>query len=139
MAEDQSFLGIGWGFPPEFNKLDHTVQMVSKEQDIEESLRILLSTAPGERTMHPNYGCGIHEIVFETMDESMVTYTRELIRKAVLKYEPRITLNSVLVNVESALDGILYIQLNYTIRTTNSRANMVYPFYINEGSNIRLE
>ncbi len=134
---DQGFLGIGWGFPPSFNRHEKSVEMVSEEDDIQEALRILLFTAPGERTFHPAYGCGLKLMVFEQMTESAVTEIKDVIERAVLFFEPRITLNSVDIDAEDIYEGQLKIRLHYTIRTTNSRSNMVFPFYYREGTRLR--
>ncbi len=133
---DKAFLGVGWSFPPEFRRQAGMlgVKTVAEEDDIAESLRILLSTRPGERVMQPSYGCGLHARVFATINESAITAIKDLIERAVLFFEPRITLGHIDVNTEDALDGLLRIQLDYTVRKTNSRANMVYPFYYLEGS-----
>ena len=137
---DKQFLGTGWGFPPVFNKSTNamSVEMVSNEQDINESLRILLGTAPGERLMYPTYGCGIKRMVFEKIDESMITALKDTIARAVLFFEPRITLNSIDVDLSDQFNGCVRFCLNYTVRTTNNRSNIVYPYYINEGSNVHL-
>jgi len=87
--------------------------------------------------MQPGYGCGLHSLVFETINETTITEIRDVIERAVLFYEPRITLEEVVVNTEQALDGCLKIQLIYTVRTTNTRSNFVYPFYYLEGSQVR--
>jgi phage baseplate assembly protein W len=137
---NKAFLGIGWSFPPEFHKHADVlgVKMVAEEEDIGESLRILLSTRPGERLMQPDYGCGLHTMVFETIDESTVTELKDIIERAVLFYEPRITLENIDVDTEDELEGRLKIQLNYTVRTTNTRSNIVYPFYYLEGRQVRV-
>ena len=135
--KDRAFLGTGWAFPPEFTALRREVKLVSEEEDIEQSLRILLSTRPGERVMQPSYGCDLDAMVFETINESTVTRMRAVIDRAVLFFEPRIRLDYVDVDTNAAIEGILYITLQYTIRGTNTRANMVYPFYQDEGTDIR--
>jgi hypothetical protein len=137
---DNSFLGIGWSFPPEFHKHADALElkMVAEEEDIAESLMILLSTRPGERIMQPDYGCELHTMVFETIDESTVTELKDIIERAVLFYEPRITLENIDVNTEDELEGRLKLQLNYTVRKTNTRSNIVYPFYYLEGSQVRV-
>ena len=137
---DKSFLGIGWSFPPEFHKHASAigVKMVAEEEDIGESLRILLSTVPGERVMQPGYGCGLHAMVFETINESTITELKDIIERAVLFFEPRITLESVDIDTDESLEGRLKIQLNYTVRKTNTRSNVVYPFYYLEGSQVRV-
>ena len=110
--------------------------MVSQDEDIRESLEILLSTSPGERVMNPAYGCGLKLMIFENISESTITEITDVIERAILFFEPRITLDSIDVNTEDMYGGLIKIQLNYTIRTTNSRSNMVYPFYFQEGMNI---
>lgn len=136
MAEiDKAFLGVGWSFPPEFHRHAGAlgVKTAAEEADIAESLRILLSTRPGERLMQPSYGCGLQAKMFETINESTVTELRDLIERAVLFFEPRITLERIDVNTEDALQGVLRIQLHYRVRRTNARSNIVYPFYYLEG------
>lgn len=137
---DKQFLGTGWSFPPAFNKSANamSVAMVSNEQDINESLRILLGTTPGERVMYPAYGCGLKKMVYEKSDESMMTALKDTIARAVLFFEPRITLESIDVDLDDSLNGCIRFCLNYTVRSTNNRSNIVYPFYFNEGSNVRL-
>ncbi len=136
---DKAFLGVGWSFPPEFHKQANAigVKMVAEAEDIGESLAILLSTSPGERIMQPAYGCGLRALVFETINESTVTEIKDVIERAVLFFEPRITLDSIDVNTEDTLAGRLLIQLNYTVRKTNTRSNIVYPFYYLEGNRVR--
>lgn len=128
------FLGRGWSFPPRFDPRGKTAVMVSGVPDIDESLRILLSTAPGERVMLPDYGCALRRMVFEEASEQTVTEIKGLIRKAVLFYEPRITLNRIDAQRVDALSGRLDILLDYTVRTTNTRHNLVYPFYLHQAT-----
>lgn len=137
MTTDKTFLGRGWGFPPEFGRRAKSVHMVAAERDIEESLRILLSTAPGERVMQPAYGCGMKRQVFGTINETTLSLIEDSIRRAVLFFEPRITLDDVETDTSRVYDGVLSIKLVYTVRATNSRSNMVYPFYFLEGTDIR--
>lgn len=139
MAKDNAFLGTGWGFPISFNKQPGAiaVNMVSEDQDIKESLHILLNTVPGERVMQPSYGCGIKNRVFDTINESAITEIKDMIQRAVLFFEPRITLNSIVIDAGDIYDGTVKIELNYTIRTTNTRSNVVFPFYFREGTHVR--
>jgi phage baseplate assembly protein W len=132
---DQSFLGTGWSFPPEFDPVARKSRMVSADEDIRESLRILLSTAPGERVMNPSFGCGLKTRVFDTVSASMITEVKDMVERAILFYEPRITLNGIDVVVRDALGGILDIDIRYTVRSTNTRSNMVYPFHYLEATN----
>ena len=140
IERDKQFLGSGWGFPPEFTKLGDCIQtkMSSNEEDIRESLVLLLSTRPGERIMQPAYGCGIHALVYEVLNESTVTEIVDMIERAILFFEPRIKLESIDVEEESEDEGRLLLQLNYFIRTTNTRSNMVYPFYLIEGTRVQV-
>ena len=112
--------------------------MVSEDEDIQEALRILLSTVPGERVMRPTYGCGLKAMVFEAMSDPTLAEIRDVVERAILFFEPRITLERVDLEVVDELGGHVAIHLEYTIRTTNSRANMVYPFYLIEGTNLRV-
>ena len=139
LGVDRNFLGRGWKFPPEFDRHVKDVKMVAEDDDIRESLRILLSTSPGERLMHPTYGCGLKQMVFENVDESVITEIRDKVQRAILFFEPRITVDGIDVAVEDPLSGVLLIQLRYIVRSTNSRSNMVYPFHFLEGTNIGLQ
>ncbi len=136
MSEVKSFLGTGWSFPPDFNKLDNSVQMVSNIDDIEDSIRIILSTTPGERIMQPEFGCDLKRLVFETIDSTLLASLDHLIYHALLNFEPRITfLNTEVLNPDRS-DGRLLIQINFKVITTNSRHNIVFPFYLLEGTNV---
>ncbi len=131
MADDTSFLGRGWGFPPEFDP-QNGVRMVEAEDDIRESLRILLSTQVGERLLAPRYGCDLMKFVFEPLTATMATYIKELVRTAVLYFEPRVIVERINLSVDS-IAGRLDIELEYVIPATNTRYNLVYPFYLEEG------
>ena len=137
MKNRGNFLGVGWKFPPSFEKNSGSVMLVSEEDDIKESLRILLSTKPGERVMNPKFGCDLSSYIFDSIDIALIVSLKRLISKAVLNFEPRITLDEVNVRADKQLDGIVNIELIYTIRKTNTRANMVYPYYIIEGNNVK--
>lgn len=138
MKKDKaSFLGRGWSFPPEFEQAGNQVKLVEKELDIRESLFILLSTSPGERLMHPDYGCGLNHFVFEPTTNRLHRKIKDRIEHAILLYEPRIDL--IYINIEQVPgeEGILYITIDYSIIQTNSRQNMVYPMYLIEGTQIQ--
>lgn len=136
MSSESSFLGKGWGFPPDFDPHSQAVSMVSGAGDIEQSLTILLSTRPNERLMHPTYGCSLHNMVFETAAEANLTRMKDAIRSAVLLFEPRIDLEEVSFDQSEVGQGLLRILLSYRVRETNSRSNLVYPFYLSEGTNV---
>ncbi|MBS1189268.1 MAG: hypothetical protein H6R10_1060 [Rhodocyclaceae bacterium] len=136
MAADTTFLGTGWRFPPTFGYASRGAAMVAEEDDIRESLHILFATTPGERVMQPDYGCDLRSLAFASMDTSTITALRDMIRRAILFFEPRIDLETIDVNEERAFEGVLFLTLVYRVRTTNSRSNMVYPFYFLEGTNL---
>lgn len=134
MSLDKHFLGTGWAFPPAFDARTKGAITVSQEQDVDESLRILLSTVPGERVMQPTYGCGLQRMVFEVVNESTLTELRNIVEKAVLFFEVRVTLDHVEIDTDELFDGVLRLRLDYTIRSSNTRHNMVYPLYLHEGA-----
>jgi len=134
MAADNPFLGRGWGFPPTFSAGGGAVVTVSGVEDIEQSLALLLSTRRGERVMQDTYGCELSEFLFAEISTGLMGQVRDLIGDAILNHEPRILLNGVDVSDERSGDGVLLISIDYTVRATNSRYNMVYPFYLNEAT-----
>ena len=111
--------------------------MVSEDEDIRESLRILLATTPGERIMQPAYGCELKKLVFDNISTSSLTEIKDAVERAVVFFEPRIILNDITVDTEKINDGLIRILVDYTIRVTNTRSNMVYPFYFREGTDVR--
>ncbi|MDE1460672.1 GPW/gp25 family protein [Spartinivicinus poritis] len=136
MPEIDSFLGKGWGFPIKFDHHEGRIitRMVSLEDDIRESLKILFSTRPGERIMHPEFGCGLHNLVFDELSLATRTKIVNLIENAILEFEHRIQLIHVGLQEADLFEGRVDILLEYNIRQTNHRSNMVYPFYFVEGN-----
>lgn len=138
MAKRKSFLGTGWGFPITFSKHPQcAVRMVAEEEDIKESLSILLSTHPGERIMREDYGMSMEDLIFEPVTTNLLTYVEELIRRSILFYEPRINLEKVDILQDELLEGKVKIELQYTVIRTNSRFNFVFPYYQPEATIIR--
>lgn len=131
-----SFLGTGWAFPPTFTRGPQSVVMVRDEEDIRQSLEILLTTSIGERFLRPDYGCDLRRYVFEPLDEGLVAYIRDLVDNAILYHEPRVRLLDLTLTTQ-ADEGTLLIELTYVIRSTNSRKNFVFPFYKDEGTDIK--
>lgn len=131
--EEYTFLGKGWAFPPQFNKLTATVEMLSNEDDIRNSLQVLLSTRVGERIMQPSYGCNMDVLLFEPINESLISYITDLVFTSIYYSEPRVNPEGVVVQAAEE-EGTILITVEYTIRTTNSRHNLVFPFYLNEGT-----
>lgn len=135
MATDSSFLGTGWSFPPEFNRKAGTVTLVSKVEDINQSLSILLSTSLGERVMQPKYGCNLLDFQFEPVNNSLLSYLEDLVENAILIYEPRIVAKNIEITPAESFDlieGRLRISVDYEVSETNSRFNFVYDFYLRE-------
>lgn len=108
--------------------------MLEGEADIESSLQILLTTSVGERIMQPKFGCNMEDLVFETLDTTLKTEMKNRIEVAILFFEPRIDLNSIDLVPGNETEGITLLILDYTVRNTNTRNNLVFPFYINEGT-----
>jgi uncharacterized protein len=103
MAQDQAndFLGRGWSFPPHFNPQLQTVEMTEKNEDIEKSLHILLTTTVGERVMQPRYGCNMEELLFESLDTGTKTIIKDKIKTAILYFEPRIEAKRIELNTQN--------------------------------------
>lgn len=136
---NRSFLGRGWSFPPRFVRSEQgtsRLEMSEGEQDILESLRILLSTSMGERIMLPKFGCDLANMSFQGVSSSFLTYVKDIVHVAIRTHEPRINLESVEVLTDQILEGIVTIEVDFVIRATNSRTNFVYPYYINEATDL---
>jgi phage baseplate assembly protein W len=133
-AEPTGFLGTGWAFPPAFTPGGEQVAMVSDEEDIQQSLALLFATRRGERLMQESYGASLDDWLYAEMDEELVSDLCTSIEEAVLLHEPRIELLDLDVSPHPELTGTLLIRIDYQIPTTNSRFNMVFPFYLNEAT-----
>ena len=129
----KEFLGIGWQFPVKVNNLTGKILMSEYEEDIRESIWIILATSKGERVMHPEFGCGIHDFVFATLSMATVGLVESNVREALIRWEPRIDLDEVKVIPAQGTLGKLEININYRVRTTNNEFNLVYPFYLQGG------
>jgi phage baseplate assembly protein W len=114
------------------------VAMLEEDADVASSLEILLSTTPGERVMQPLYGCNLSELLFESLDARLKTLMIDKVESSILYFEPRITLESVNLDDSGQLEGVVLIEVVYTVKTTNSRFNFVYPYYKQEGTDINL-
>ena len=135
--KEKTFLGIGWSFPPTFNKESSDVKMVSDETDIKQSLEIYFNTKLGERIMRPSYGCVIHEHIFDKIDESILNILSFELTQNIGQIEPRIIVEKIEIKQSSIENGELQISIEYKIISSNVRDNIVFPFYINEGTNIK--
>jgi phage baseplate assembly protein W len=133
--ERRSFLGTGWGFPPQFSKITHAPVMVSDEEDIWQSLCILFSTSLKERRITPDYGCNLEDYVFAPINVSLLSLLEEMLREGIQIHEPRIKLEKLTITPDE-LEGRLDILVSYMVRSTNTRFNKVYPFYYQEGTHV---
>lgn len=129
----KNFLGTGWKFPVMVDETTGRIQTSSYEEDIKESIKIIMMTRKGERMMMPEFGCGIQEYVFETMDASTLARMEQEILEAIIRWEPRVIEPSVQVRVDEHQESRLNVMIQYTVRTTNNPYNLVYPYYLNEG------
>ena len=131
-ADNRDFLGVGWRFPLQVTPAGRIAQ-ARHEQRIEESIVLILSTAPGERPMLPAFGCGIHDLVFEPNDARTIALVVHLVREALTRFEARIDLLDVHAQSSAEAPNLLLIRVHYRVRGTNAIGNLVYPFYIREG------
>ncbi|QCC51228.1 GPW/gp25 family protein [Halapricum salinum] len=129
MARD--FLGEGWAFPVDTDSRGD-IEVSAAEDDIRESIRIILGTAKGERLMRPEFGCDIHDHVFSAVTPATLNLIESSVREALVRWEPRIDVESIDADTAENPNEVL-IEIEYRVRTTNSLSNMVYPFYITEG------
>lgn len=132
------FLGRGWSFPPTFQRSVSGVEMLEQEADIASCLEILLTTTLGERVMLPDFGCNLDELLFENLDTTLKTLMADRIETAILYYEPRIDVEKITLNTELETEGVVLVEVIYTVRSTNTRYNFVFPFYKIEGTDINL-
>ena len=126
------FVGRGWAFPL---RTDATggIALVSREREIEEAIRLILGTTPGERPMRPEFGCRIHDFIFGLADGTTANEITVEVRRALSRWEPRIDVEDVVVSFDARDQTLLYIDIRYSIRQTNDRRNLVFPFYVIPG------
>jgi uncharacterized protein len=122
-------LGSGLSFPLQ---VDHrgAIALASGEEDITQAINLILSTAPGERPMRPEFGCEIHSYLFDTIDAETVAQMEAAVRAALARWEPRIEVEQVVFDLSAVQEGQLTFTVRYTIRATNHKRNLVYPFYV---------
>ncbi len=128
----EEFIGRGWAFPL---RTDATggIALVSREREIEEAIRLIIGTSPGERPMRPEFGCRIHDYVFASADGTTASAIAAEVKSALRRWEPRIDVEDVLVSFDARDATVLYIDIRYSIRQTNDRRNLVFPFYVIPG------
>ena len=128
MAVNDDIIGVGFGFPMGVDARGG-IRMARSESDIEEAIRIVLSTARGERRMRPEFGCAIHEYVFAPMDPTTTGLVSYHVTEALGRWEPRIKVDKVQVRPDTLFDGCMLVDVHYTVRATGDKRNLVYPFY----------
>jgi phage baseplate assembly protein W len=128
----EQFIGRGWAFPL---RVDSTggIALVSREQEIEEAIRLILGTSPGERPMRPEFGCRIHDYLFASADSETASAIAAEVRASLRRWEPRIDVDDVQVAMDARNPALLYIDIRYAIKATNDRRNLVFPFYVIPG------
>jgi uncharacterized protein len=129
----RAFLGVGWAFPPHL-AADGRIAEAIYEEDIRQAITIILGTNPGERVMRPDFGAGLNRFVFEPINITTLTRVQASVRDALVAWEPRIDVENVRVAPRGAPPNTLLIELFYRVRATNTLQNLVYPFYLQEGS-----
>jgi phage baseplate assembly protein W len=129
---DRSFLGSGWAFPVTLDA-SGSVAVASAEEDVRQSIRIILGTNLGERVMRPDFGSGIRAFVFEAISTTTLTLLRTRVEDALIRWEPRISVERVEVALPNRSSSQVHISVDYRVRATNTFYNLVYPFYLEEG------
>ncbi len=127
----REFLGRGWKFPVSVDSRGG-IAMSQHEEDIREAIWIILSTSRGERAMNPDFGCGVHDMVFSSISTSTLGMIRESVREALILWEPRIEVSDVKAKVDGFEEGRVEVTVDYLVRATNNEFNLVYPFYLKE-------
>jgi len=133
LDEKKAFLGVGWSFPVCLDN-NGDVSTVAFEQDIQQAIRIILGTNHDERVMRPNFGAGLNAFVFEPICQATMQLVKKRVRDALVDWEPRIDVLDVKVTDDASEHNKLLIDVEYRVRATNTRTNLVYPFYLEEGA-----
>ena len=133
MSQNSSFLGRGWPFPIKVGA-KRRLRYLSGEKKIRQSIWLILSTAPGERQMRPEFGCGIQDLLFQPNTVTLHNIIQVRVQEALTRWEPRIDVVDVRVETPPDAHNYLLIRIDYRIRANNAFYNLVYPFYINEGA-----
>jgi phage baseplate assembly protein W len=129
----RAFLGVGWAFPPQL-EADGSVAEAVYEEDIRQAIRIIIFTNPGERVMRPDFGAGLNQFVFEPVNTTTMALVENRVRESLIVWEARIDILEVKVRADRSEWNKLLIDLTYLVRATNSLHNLVYPFYLQEGT-----
>ena len=128
----QHFIGSGWSFPLKINNRGG-IEMSRGDRDVQESIRVILSTPIGERRMRPDFGCSVHDLTFETNDPTTHGLIQQAVIEALNLWEPRISVAEVNVSTDQDEPARVLVEIEYDLRSTNERRNLVYPFYLIPG------
>jgi uncharacterized protein len=130
---DRAFLGVGWQFPIRVGP-HGGLSWSAGEDDVRQAIWIILGTARGEREMRPDFGCGIHDFVFAPRNEETLSGIAQAVREALRRWEPRIEAVDVRVEADAADESLVLVHVDYRLRANNAFHNLVYPFYVEEGT-----
>lgn len=130
------YLGKGWDFPPTFLEKKGEIKMISDVEDIEKSLQIIVTTRRGERIMRPKFGCDLTDKIFENLNATQINIMKNRVEEAIILYEPRIDVIKIALDTQNILEGKFLIKVEYIIRATNTRRNIVFPYYLTEATDI---
>lgn len=128
----KQFLGRGWKFPIQVDPATGRIKMSEYEEDIEESIRIILSTTKGERVMRPDFGSTVFEYIFNLTDEMTIGLLEKEIEETIRRWEPRVENVRAKVTMDKLSQEKLYVSVTYVVRSTNTEYNKVYPFYLQD-------
>jgi phage baseplate assembly protein W len=131
----KAFLGVGWSAPLSLDPRGE-IALAAYEEDIRQAILIILGTSPGERVMRPDFGAGLRDLVFEPLNDTTIALAQDRVERALIEWEPRIDVQQVAVSIDQGRPklGQLLINISYVVRATNTSYNLVYPFYLTEGS-----
>ncbi len=133
---ENNFLGSGWSFPVTFTAGNYQLKLTSYEDNINESINAILLTKKGERCLEPQFGSGLQQFFFRKMDATLKGEIKDAVKVSLLQNEPRITVMNVDVDFADLQNGLVEIAITYEYNQTNTRHNYVFPFYLNEGTNL---
>lgn len=125
----REFVGRGWAFPLGADDTG-SIALVAGSTEIEQAIRLILGTAPGERPMRPGFGCRIHDFIFARADSATAAQLAHEVRVSLARWEPRIDVEDVQVSIDNDDEGLFYIDIRYSVKSTNDPRNLVFPFYV---------
>jgi uncharacterized protein len=132
--QSKSFLGTGLVFPVQLNQRGE-IALASGEQDIEQSIQIILGTRPGERVMRPNFGCRAQELIFEPRDATTFTLMKSYVEEALKFWEPRISVTGIDISIDDSGDSAVFVEIQYEIKETHDVRSIVHPFFLTGNEN----